>query len=90
MQSVSQNGSAKSSVSAATLITIIMITIVIIIIIIIIIAFKGAAQDLSTISLLRRKLSPTCTLKWPKHNHVKIMCNISSAYQVQRSVCHLV
>ena len=43
-----------------------------------------------TISSLHHKLSPTRTLKWPRHNRVKIMCNTSSAYHVQRVVCHLV
>ena len=42
-----------------------------------------------TISSLRRELSPTRTLKWPRHNRVKITCNTSSAYHVQRVVCHL-
>ena len=39
-----------------------------------------------TISSLRRELSPTRTLKWPRHNRVKS----SSTYHVQRVVCHLV
>ena len=43
-----------------------------------------------TISLLRGKLSPTRTLKWPRHNRVKITYNTLSAYHVQRVVCHLV
>ena len=43
-----------------------------------------------TISSLHRKLSPTRTLKWPRHNRVKITCNTLSAYHVQRVVCHLV
>ena len=45
---------------------------------------------LFTISSLCSELSPTRTLKWPRHNHVKIMCNTSSAYHVQHVVCHLV
>ena len=28
-----------------------------------------------TISSLCRELSPTCTLKWPRYNHVQITCN---------------
>ena len=36
-----------------------------------------------TISSLRREL-------FPRHNRVKITCNTSSAYHVQRVVCHLV
>ena len=43
-----------------------------------------------TVSSLRRELSPTRTLKWPNHNRVKITCNTSGAYHVQRIVCHLV
>ena len=43
-----------------------------------------------TISLLRRELTPTRTLKWPMRNPVKITCNTSSAYHVQRVVCLLV
>ena len=43
-----------------------------------------------TISSLRRELSPTRTLKWPRHNPVQITYNnTSSAYHVQH-VCHLV
>ena len=59
-----------------------------IIIIIIISAFNGVVRDFFTISSLRRKLSPTRTLKWARHNRVKIMCNTSSAYHVQHVVCH--
>ena len=47
------------------------------------VAFKGAIRDLFTISSLRRELSPTRTLKWPRRNHVQITCNTSSAYHVQ-------
>ena len=55
------------------------------------IAFKGASQDfVFTFSSLHHELSPTRTLKWPRHNHVKITCNASSAYHVQRGVYHLV
>ena len=43
-----------------------------------------------TISSLGRELSPTRTLKWPRHNRVKITCCTSSAYHVQRVVCHWV
>ena len=43
-----------------------------------------------TISSLRRKLSPTCTLKWPGCNCVQITCNTSGAYHVQHVMCHLV
>ena len=42
------------------------------------------------ISSLHCELSPTRTLKWPRHNCVKITCNTSSAYHVQNVVCHLV
>ena len=42
-----------------------------------------------TISSLHRKLYLTCTLKRSRHNRVN-MCNTSSAYHVQRVVCHLV
>ena len=43
-----------------------------------------------TNSSLRRELSPTRTLKWPRHNRVKITCNTSSAYHVQCVACHIV
>ena len=36
-------------------------------------------------SSLRRKLSPTRTLKWPGRNRVQIMCNTSSAYHANMS-----
>ena len=55
-------------------------------IIIIIIALKGAIQDFFTISSLRREPSPTCTLKWPKRNHVQIVRNTSSAYHVEHAM----
>ena len=35
-----------------------------------------------TISSLRRKPSPMCTLKWPGRNCVQITCNTSSAHHV--------
>ena len=38
-----------------------------------------------TISSQCRKLSPTCTLKWPGRNRVQITCNTSNAYLVQVS-----
>ena len=57
---------------------------------IIIIAFKRRSSRFFTISSLRRELSPTRTLKWPRYNRVKITCNTSSAYHVQRVVCHIV
>ena len=38
---------------------------------------------------MRRELSPTPTLKWPRHNRVQITCNTSSANHLQH-VCHLV
>ena len=41
-------------------------------------------------SSLRCELSPTRTLKWPRHNCVIITCNTLSAYHVQHVVCHLV
>ena len=43
-----------------------------------------------TISSLCWELSPTHTLKWPKHNRVQITCNTLSTYHVQRVVCRLV
>ena len=54
------------------------------------IAFKGVVSRFFTICSLRRELSPKHTLKWPRHNHVKIICNTSSAYHVQHVLCHLV
>ena len=42
-----------------------------------------------TISSLRCELSPTCTLKWPRHNRVKSTFNTWRAYHVQHVVCHL-
>ena len=39
-----------------------------------------------TISSLRRKQSPTHTLKWPGRNRVQITCNTSSAYHLQHVV----
>ena len=39
-----------------------------------------------TISSQCRKLSPTCTLKWPRRSCVQITCNTSSAYHVQHVV----
>ena len=48
------------------------------------------SSRLFTIFSLCRVLSPTLTLKWPRHNRVKITCNTSSAYHVQHVVCHLV
>ena len=59
-----------------------------IIMIIIIIAFKAQFDFFFfffffTISSLRRKPSPTRTLKWPGCNLVQIKCNTLSAYHVQ-------
>ena len=68
---------------------IIIIVVVIIIIIIIIMALKGAVRDF-TISLLRRELSPTRTLKWSGRYRVQITCDTSSAYHVQHVACYLV
>ena len=53
-------------------------------------AFKGAVRDFFTISSLRRDLSLTRTLKWPRRNRVKITRNTSRAYHVQHVVCHVV
>ena len=39
-----------------------------------------------TISSLRRELSPTRTLKWPRRNRVQVTCNTSSAYHAQHVV----
>ena len=39
-----------------------------------------------TITLLHREPSPTCTLKWPEHNHVQTTRNTSSAYHVQHVI----
>ena len=44
----------------------------------------------SPVSSLRRELSPTRTLKFPRHNRVQITCNTLSAYHAQRVVCQLV
>ena len=54
------------------------------------IAFKGAVRDFFKISSLRRELSPTCTLKWPRRYRVQITCNTLSTYHVQRVMCHIV
>ena len=43
-----------------------------------------------SISTLCRELSPTRTLKWLGRNRAQITCNTSSAYRVQRVVCHMV
>ena len=58
-------------------------------IIIIVIELKDAIWDFFAISSLRRKLSPTCTLKWFGHNRVQITCNTQSAHHAQHVVCHL-
>ena len=42
-----------------------------------------------TISSLRRELSPTRTLKWPRRNRMQRTCKTSSAYHVQHVMCHL-
>ena len=73
-----------------TMIIIIINIIIIIIIIIIMTAFKGAVRDFVQSPPLRRELSPTRTLKWPRRNPVQIMCNTSSVYQMQLAVYHLV
>ena len=63
----------------------------IIIVIVIIIIIKNNSNNnciqrcslrFFTISLLCRELSPTRTLKWPRHDRVKIGCNTLSAYHV--------
>ena len=51
---------------------------------------KAQFEIFFTISSQRRELSPTHTLKWPRHNRVNITCNTTSAYHVQLIVCHLV
>ena len=43
---------------------------------------------LFTSSSQRREQSPSCTLKWPRRNHVQLTCNTSSAYHVQVS-CYM-
>ena len=60
-------------------------------IVIVIIALKGANFEIFTVSSLRRDLSPTRTLKWPRLYRVQITCNTSSACHVHQShvVCHL-
>ena len=42
-----------------------------------------------TIASLRRKLSPTRTLKRPGRSRVQITCNTQSAHYMQHVVCHL-
>ena len=59
-------------------------------IIIIIIAFKVAVRDFLHSPRCAANCLPTRTLKWPRHNRVKITCNTSNVYHVQRVVCHLV
>ena len=54
------------------------------------IGLKGAKFEIFTISSLHRELSPTRTLKRPGRNRARITCHTSSAYHVQRVVCHLV
>ena len=39
-----------------------------------------------TISSLHCEMSPTCTLKWPRHNRVQITCNTSSACHMQHAM----
>ena len=55
-------------------------------------ALKGAIPFLffSTISSLNLELSPTRTLEWPGHNHVKTTCNTSAAYHLQYVMRHVV
>ena len=43
-----------------------------------------------TISSLRRELSPTCKLLWPRRNCVQSRCSTQSAYHVQYIMCHVV
>ena len=45
--------------------------------------------EIFAIYSLRRKLSPTCMLKWPGRSRVQIMCNTWSAYHLHHAVCHL-
>ena len=42
------------------------------------------------ISSLRHHLSQKSTFKWPGRYSVQIMCNASSAYDMQHIVCHVV
>ena len=53
-------------------------------------AFKGAVRDFLQSPRCTANCLQHATLKWPRHNGVKITCNTSSAYHVQRVVCHLV
>ena len=55
--------------------------------IMIIIALKGANRDFFTIFSMRRQLSATRTLKWPRRNRVQVTCNTSIVYYVQHVVC---
>ena len=45
---------------------------------------------LFTISLLRLKLSPTRTLKWPGHNRVQFTCNSLTGYHLKHVACLVV
>ena len=45
--------------------------------------------EIFAISSLPCELSPTCMLKRPGHNHMQIMCNISSVYHLEH-VCQVV
>ena len=42
------------------------------------------------ISSLCYELSPTCTLKWPGCNRVRVTCNTSSVFHVQHAMYHAV
>ena len=58
--------------------------------IIIITELKGVIQDFLTLSSLRHKLSPICTLKGTVRYRVQITCNTSSDYHVQHVMCEVV
>ena len=55
--------------------------------ILLIMTLKGANREFFlTLSSLRRELSPTRTLKWPRRNREQITCNKSGGYYVQHVV----
>ena len=59
-------------------------------IIIITTALKEAIQEFFTLSTLRHELSPSCTLKWPVHNHVQITCYLSTATWCEGTISYQV
>ena len=72
------------------IIIVIMMMMIMVIIMIIIIALCVCVCVCFTVSSLRRKPSPTCTLKWPRRNRVQITRSTSRAHHVLHDVCHAV